>query len=600
VFGQPNDTEIASFTFSADGRLLVSESDSGVFLWDVASGNEVRSLSGLKDFTGPVVFSPSSHLLAAPVGASIKLWDVDRDYEVRTFNGKSQTVHSIAFSPDGSVIAATFDDSSVSRWDVTSGRELGRFVEAGGSSATIAFSPDGKSLALGVADGTTRLLDATTGSERASLVAFTDGSSIAVTPEGFFDSSSPSAEENLNVRIGDRVFGISSFRENFYRPDLVRRSLAGEDISSFGDIANVKLSPQIELGELPATTTDPKLHLSVKLTDGGGGLGPVRLFEEGTVVLQDDAVGAASRSYTLPLTSGANDVRVEVANTSGDMWSEAQGQVSLAAPANNNAATPPKGVLHAVVIGIDAFPKFPKEDQIDLTYAAADAQLFSDTLQKSAAPLFASMDVKLLTKPEETDRASIETALKAMQASVGPNDAFVFFVASHGIVRGGEYYVVTSNTSGADPASLAHDALSRRELTDLLANIATTHKVVFIDTCQAGKLGDADQPLFATRGMDDKTAAKIISEQIGLTMLMASGASEEATEGYQNHGLFTWVLTQGLAGNAADPATSLVTSQSLASYVDTQVPPLAQSLYHQDQTPIDNQAGQAFPIARAK
>ncbi len=183
-----------------------------------------------------------------------------------------------------------------------------------------------------------------------------------------------------------------------------------------------------------------------------------------------------------------------------------------------------------------------------------------------------------------------------MQGSVGPNDAFVFFIASHGMVRGGEYYVLTSNTAGFEADVLKDQALSRREITDLLANIHTTHKAAFIDTCQAGALGGGGEE-FATRGMDPKTAATIISRQVGLTMLMAASQSQEAHAGYQDHGLFTWVLTKGLSGQAADPQTGLVTSQTLGPYVDAQVPQLAQSLGLPPQTPADNQAGQPFPIA---
>ncbi len=403
------------------------------------------------------------------------------------------------------------------------------------------------------------------------------------------------------MRVGDHVFGISAFRENFFRPDLVQQSLAGGDISSLGDISKVQLSPQIELGEAPASTAAATLRLPVKLTDLGGGLGPVRVFEGGTVVLQDDITGAASRSNEATLLPGANDVRVAASNTAGDMWSEATIHVERTAPANDNAQAPPKGVLHAVVVGIDGLPAFPTSDEVNKPiFAGADAQLFADILRTASAPLFSSLDIKVLTvdgsrrrhQPGQ-HRAGAEGS---MQASVGPNDAFVFFVASHGMVRGGEYYVLTSNTAGFEADALKGQALSRREITDLLANIHTSHKAAFIDTCQAGALGDAGQQ-FATRGMDPKTAATIISRQIGLTMLMASSQSEEAHAGYQNHGLFTWVLTQGLSGQAADPATGLVTPKTLGPYVDAQVPQLAQSLHLPPQTPADNQAGQPFPIA---
>ncbi len=200
-----------------------------------------------------------------------------------------------------------------------------------------------------------------------------------MTPEGFFASSSEQAEENLNVRVGEHVFGISAVRENFYRPDLVQRSLAGEDISSFGDISKVQLSPQIELGQEPASTGAPMLQLPVKLTDLGGGLGPVRVFEgidakHDTVVLQDDTTGTESRKYEVPLLPGASEVRVAASNLAGDMWSETSTQVQRPAPANHNHA-PAKGVLHAIVVGIDGLPAFAANDEVNKPiFAGADAR----------------------------------------------------------------------------------------------------------------------------------------------------------------------------------------------------------------------------------
>ena len=386
---------------------------------------------------------------------------------------------------------------------------------------------------------------------------------------------------------------MSSFRDTFYRPDLVRRSLSGEDISRYGDIAGVKLSPEVEFVDLPATSADPTVKVTVKLTDGGGGIGPVRLFKQGTVILQDDGNSGATRRYAVPLSSGDNHLRVAAANADGSMWSDIDGQVTLTAPAN---VSPAVGVLHAIVVEIDDFPKSPSND---LKYAVSDANLFADTLNARAAPLFKSLDIQRLTTAEATDRTHLLKVIKAMQASVAPDDAFVFYAASHGVVSGGEYYFITSNVSSVAPDRLKADAISRRELTDLLANIRTTRKVVFIDTCEAGGLADVGQQAVSTQGMDPKTAATLISRQIGMTLSMAATTDQEALEGYQNHGLFTYALADGLSGKASDPQTGAVTSLDLARYVDAAVPILAKTL-NSAQQPIDSEAGRPFPLTQVK
>ena len=53
--------------------------------------------------------------------------------------------------------------------------------------------------------------------------------------------------------------------------------------------------------------------------------------------------------------------------------------------------------------------------------------------------------------------------------------------------------------------------------------------------------------------MTANTAAKIAARDIGLTVLAASTSDEEALEGYNKHGLFTYVVSDGLAAAPTSP-----------------------------------------------
>jgi hypothetical protein len=392
------------------------------------------------------------------------------------------------------------------------------------------------------------------------------------------------------------VFGISSFRENFYRPDLVKISIAGQSLASLGGIDKIKLSPVVELVGAPPSFDGDLLKLRVRITDAGGGVGLVRLFSDGAVILQDTtsptSPGATElRDYAVPLAGGVNDLRVTVQNATGDMWSEATASV-VASPRAGQPKV--RRALHALIVGIQEFPNVPWNT---LRYPVADADLFAETLRAKGGPLFDNLDIELLTSPDDTAKGRIVQAFKAMQKRVAPGDTFVFYAASHGYISGGDYLLITSNV-GRDANRLKQDTLSRHELTDLLANVPTTHKIAFIDTCQAGALSAEATDAFATRGMNPETAATIISREIGLTMLMASTTEQHAFEGYQKHGLFTWVLNEGLTGKATDGATGVVSSASLAAYVDAVVPPLALSVYGKAQQPMANESGQPFALTK--
>ena len=144
--------------------------------------------------------------------------------------------------------------------------------------------------------------------------------------------------------------------------------------------------------------------------------------------------------------------------------------------------------------------------------------------------------------------------------------------------------------------SLKSDALSQAELKELVANIPSTKKLIVIDTCNAGQLGQAMQTALLTRGMSEDTAMKVLSRAVGSTILSASTSVQEALEGYQGHGLFTWALQ----GKADKGKTGYVRTTDLAAYVEDEVPNLAEKIFKRAQFPTVSISGQGFPVGQVR
>lgn len=209
-----------SVAISPDGHVLASGgSDHAIRLWDLVSDHESRTLTGHGERVNTVAFSPDSRILASGAGYvdvpsesadnTIKLWDVASGQVLRTLGGHRDPVLSVAFSPDGRTLASGGDDVRIKLWDVASGRELRTMV---GDAKSIAFSPDGRILASG-GDKTIALWDVASGRKLRTLAGYRFGvESVAFSPDG--RTLVAMATEGRDTHDTIEVWDVASGRES--------------------------------------------------------------------------------------------------------------------------------------------------------------------------------------------------------------------------------------------------------------------------------------------------------------------------------------------------------------------------------------------------
>ncbi len=629
---------VRDLAYSADGRLLASASnDDSVRLWDVPSGRALHVLKGHANRVNAVRFTADgARLVSASEDSTLRVWDARSGAQLAVLHGHQGPVKSLAISKAGQLVSASVDGTA-GVWSLAEAKLLQRVPLRAGQLQSVALSENGLAAAAGDA-GVTVLLGAQDAQERVRLFGFADGEWVSIVPQGQFHAS-PDGARHLNVRVGERVHGLEQFLESFLRPDVVAAAFApGAPPAAVPEVkpppaavpevkpppaavpevkppppvavpgaapqrrelAEVAPAPDVAIEGMPAEVAGGEVNVTLRISDRGGGIGDVRIYLNGSAIVNDRAAERApglapggsravssERNYLLRLVEGRNAIRAAAFNADNTMRSADAVHELVARPPGERRPS-----LHAVVVGIQEFVN----PRLQLSYSVADANLFAGVLEARARGLFETVNVRRLLTPAQTTRAAIAEAIAGVRERIGPDDLFVFFVASHGTVDEGEYYLLTSNVGSTSTERLRRDALGERDLRDLLGNIPATKKLIVLDTCNAGRLGEVLR--VATRGMEEDRAAKVLSRAVGSTVLAAASSLQEAIEGYQGHGLFSYVVSEALTGKADYDRDGFVKTTELALYVDNEVPELAERVFRFKQFPIVSPTGMGFPVTR--
>jgi WD40 repeat protein/serine/threonine protein kinase len=184
-----------SVAFSPDGRLLaagfgshnmgIGDYDQIVQVWNAATGNEIRTITGFQNTVASVAFSPDGAVLATAChDRHVRLWEVPDWRMMNGFVGRDRFT-CVSFSPQRGLLAAANDDGSVYVWDYAASRELYNLTGHANHAKGLWFSPNSRTLASASWDGTVKLWDILTGREIRTLMGEPEWvHSIAFSPDG--------------------------------------------------------------------------------------------------------------------------------------------------------------------------------------------------------------------------------------------------------------------------------------------------------------------------------------------------------------------------------------------------------------------------------
>lgn len=490
----------------------------------------------------------------------------------------------------------------------------------------LAAARDGRWLVAALADGSIRWYAAANGRELAALFVHPDLKRwVLWTPEGPYVAS-PGAESLFGWHLNQgparepRFVGSERLYDVFYRPDIVGARLRGEPVEGLATTtvaqALAKPAPRVSLAAPKAGPGDEQARLCWRVSSEGGGIGDVRLFHNGKLIRsrgqyresvpgvrtlagqggqalhrqlrslgtaapataaavtpQADTAAPVDDCADVPLLPGENTLAVAAFNADNSVQSPLVQQVVV------SRRVAPKPRLFVLAIGINEFA----EPSAQLQFAAKDARDIHALLHKAGVSTgrFESVQATLLTD-RQADKPGIERALGELAQQVRPWDSVVLFVASHGVMDGQRYHLVTAGFDGQlKPETL----IDSRELIEWSKRIPALHQLMILDTCHAGGVD------WIVKGLYDARLS-VLARQMGLHIFASASDRQLALDGFEGNGLFTHTLL----GVAAKGQVSGVNEWGLAARSDTSR--IAARLKHA-QTPLIISFGRDFPLLKA-
>ncbi len=431
----------------------------------------------------------------------------------------------------------------------------------------------------------------TSKTEVARLFAFADGEWIIITSEGYFNAS-PNGAKYLNVRVGQRVYSIDNFYEQYFNPGIVVSVLEGGKVEMAADIRKGVLPPPEVTITAPQSgrkfDTDT-LTVTVSARDMGGGIDEIRLYHNGKAV-GEGARGiqivprgdTGSKKFAITLVDGQNTFRATGFSKDRTESNPYEVTVFLAAPQKEIS-------LYLFASGINTY----KNPALNLNYAEPDARALVGFFQGAGGGLFKHVYVTNYYNDQAT-KTAITGQLTQLE-STNPQDVVVLYLAGHGEnVDGKWYFIPYELTYPEREDEVKTGGLSSDELSGFIRKIKAQKILVLIDACKAGAV------LVAFRGFEDRKALSQLSRSTGVHIVAASTNSQFAAEVKElGHGVFTYTLLEGLSGKAAG-AGEPVTVRKLMGYIEEHLPEISKKYKQEAQYPVVDSRGMDFPLVVPK
>ena len=355
--------------------------------------------------------------------------------------------------------------------------------------------------------------------------------------------------------------------------------------------------PKLHVAKLPLHTDSDTVRLPIRLTARGKALERLSVLADGVELLRGKDADinvqpgeTAGLEREITLVAGQNWIEVTAYDSDDNPSEPVRFRVlcDKEAPAD----------LYVVAMGISHY----EESDLNLQYAAKDATDLAAAMKQYG--MGANKHVLLLTD-EQVKKETALAEIARFLSTAKREDRVLLYCAGHGLLDASLKYNYAPY--GVNPDNIEQTGIPMEDLVECLDSTPARRRLLLLDTCHAGALGEAGEDKIAANGislphdvtevhargmkvrqvpamaqLDTNQKKRYIEDMFstgtkfrGVTIMAASAGAEYAQEsGEWKNGIFTASLIKALKRDAAvdQDADGVLSLEELQQYLGGIVP----------------------------
>jgi TPR repeat protein len=398
--------------------------------------------------------------------------------------------------------------------------------------------------------------------------------------------------QNQGIDKEAKIIDNSQIFEKFYRPDIIKKKLAKENVFTDIDVETTIKTITPPLVEIVSTKNKDarNIDLTYKICDQGNGVyDPVLLINgityaakttRGFSIETPQKLNEPCQSYknTITLNNGINTIYVQSADASNTITS-----VSKPIELKANYVIKEKPNLYFISLAVKEY----QNNDLSLKYSVNDAIALNKKFDEKSNNIFDQIFSYNLHDTNATYQ-NMDHLFTELSGKIQPQDSVVLFISGHGTTseKDGLYYFLPYDITSATYESLITKGISINQIKAQFSKLYAQNSLILIDTCNSGGI---------VENLEAMMIGNRLSKDNKRNFIVASSKTQYALEGYKNHGIFSYALLDAFE-NAYFGNKKTLTTTNLAGYVELEVPRISMDSFHYEQTPQKFLFGSPFDI----